>query len=68
MANGEDWIYPTEGFRGVGRILGREVPCLSAEVVMVSHTTAYALDEAHQRDVSALAERYGIPLPEFQRA
>ena len=68
MANGEDWIYPAKAFTGVGRILGREVPCLTPEVVMVCHTTAYALDEAHQRDVEALSERYGIPLPEFERA
>ena len=68
MAKGEDWIYPAEAFAGVGRILGREVPCLTAEVVMVSHTTAYALDEAYQRDVRALGERYGIPLPEFETA
>jgi lincosamide nucleotidyltransferase A/C/D/E len=66
MTSGEDWIYPAEGFRGVGRILGCEVPCLTPEVVMVTHTSAYALDEAHQRDVTALGERYGIPLPEFE--
>jgi hypothetical protein len=35
---------------------------------MVSDTTGYALDEAHRRDAQALAERYGIPLPEFERA
>ena len=63
MASGEDWVYPAEGFGGVGRILGREVPCLTPEVVMVNHTTGYALDDAHQRDARALSERYGIPLP-----
>jgi hypothetical protein len=67
-ANGEDWIYSAEGFRGVGHILGREVPCLTPEVVMVNHTTGYALDPAHQRDAIALSERYGIPLPEFRTA
>jgi lincosamide nucleotidyltransferase A/C/D/E len=67
-ADGEDWIYPAAGFGGVGRILGREVPCLTPEVVLVNHTTGYALDEAHERDVIALAERYGLPLPEFRRA
>jgi lincosamide nucleotidyltransferase A/C/D/E len=68
MANGEDWVYPEDGFTGVGRILGREVPCLTPEVVMVSHTTGYALDEAHQRDVTALGERFGIAAPRFRRA
>lgn len=65
MTNGEDWVYPAAGFRGVGLILGREVPCLTPEVTMINHTTGYVLDEDHQRDVEALSERYGIPLPEF---
>jgi lincosamide nucleotidyltransferase A/C/D/E len=68
MADGADWIYPADGFTGVVRMLGREVPCLTPEVVMVSHTTGYALDEAHQRDVRALGERFGIALPQFARA
>jgi lincosamide nucleotidyltransferase A/C/D/E len=68
MANGEDWIYGADSFGGVGRILGHEVPCLAPEAVMVSHTTGYALDEAHQRDVRALGERYGIPIPDFELA
>jgi hypothetical protein len=34
---------------------------------MVNHTTGYALDEEHERDVRALGERYGIPVPEFLR-
>lgn len=67
MENGEDWIYPAEGFAGSGRIHGRDVPCLTPEVMLVSHTTGYALDEDHQRDVQALAAHYGIPLPEFER-
>jgi lincosamide nucleotidyltransferase A/C/D/E len=66
MANGEDWIYPAEAFRGIGHILRQEVPCLTPEVVMISHTTGYALDDAHRQDVRALGERYGIPVPEFR--
>ena len=65
-AIGEDWIYPAEGFGGVGLILGREVPCLTPEVVMVNHTTGYVLDADHQRDVTALSERFGLPLPAFE--
>lgn len=68
MANGEDWVYPRAGFGGEGRILGRRVPCLTPEVVMVNHTTGYALDRAHQEDVRALGRRYGIPLPPFRSA
>jgi lincosamide nucleotidyltransferase A/C/D/E len=66
MATGEDWVYPAAGFAGRGSILDREVPCLTPEVVLVNHTTGYALDEAHQGDVRALCERYGIALPEFR--
>jgi lincosamide nucleotidyltransferase A/C/D/E len=66
MADGGDWIFPAAGFNGRGSILGRDVPCLTPEVVMVNHTTGYALDEAHQRDVRALAERYGLRLPPFR--
>jgi hypothetical protein len=65
-ADGTDWIYPAGGFAGRGRILGREVRCLTPEVVLVNHTTGYALDDQHQHDVRALAERYGIPLPDFR--
>ena len=67
MDNGDDWIYPGRGFSGVGDILGKEVPCLTPDVVMINHTTGYVLDEAHQRDVIALGERYGLPLPKFVR-
>lgn len=68
MVDGGDWIFPAAGFAGTGRILGREVPCLTPEVVMVNHTTGYVLDEDHQRDVRALGERYGIAVPEFRTA
>jgi lincosamide nucleotidyltransferase A/C/D/E len=53
MANGEDWIYPAEAFRGIGHILRQEVPCLTPEVVMISHTTGYALDGSPARRESA---------------
>lgn len=64
--NRGDWIFPAAGFSGSGRIRGRQVPCLTPEVVMVNHTTGYVLDEAHQQDARALSDRYGIPLPTFR--
>jgi lincosamide nucleotidyltransferase A/C/D/E len=66
MANGEHWIYPAAGFGGHGRILGREVPCLTPEVVIINHTTGYTLDAAHQQDARALSAHYGIALPDFR--
>jgi lincosamide nucleotidyltransferase A/C/D/E len=68
MASGETWVYPAAGFYGVGSIVGHAVPCLTPEVLIVNHTTGYALDEDHQRDVLAIAERFGIPVPEFETA
>jgi len=67
MLGGGEWIFPAAAFGGSGHILGRRVPCLTPEVVLVNHTTGYALDEEHERDVRALAERYGLALPEFRR-
>jgi lincosamide nucleotidyltransferase A/C/D/E len=67
MGDGGEWIFPAAGFRGEGgRILGRTVPCLTPEVVMVNHSTGYLLDEAHRQDVRLLGARYGIPVPEFR--
>lgn len=68
IATGKEWIFPADGFSGSGCILGRRVPCLTPEVVMVNHTTGYGLDEAHERDVRALSHRYDIPLPQFRGA
>ena len=67
MADGGEWTFPAAGFGGSGLILGRLVACLTPEVVMVNHTTGYALDDEHERDVRALGERYGIPVPPFRR-
>jgi len=63
MENGGDWIFPAAGFRGTGHILGREVPCLTPEVVLVNHSTGYELDAEHERDIMALSRHYGLPLP-----
>jgi len=35
---------------------------------LLSHTTGYALDAAHQRDVAALSERFGLPLSSYRSA
>jgi len=65
MASGEDWVYPAGGFAGIGHILGREVHCLTPEVMLVGHSTGYTLDEDHRRDVRALSEKFALPLPVF---
>lgn len=63
MADGGVWVFPAHGFRGTGRILEREIRCLTPDVVLVNHSTGYELDDAHRRDVRALAARYGLPMP-----
>jgi len=66
LADGGEWIYPAAGFGGTGRIAGEEVPCFTPEVVLVNHSSGYALDESHRRDVEALAARFGLPVPPFE--
>ena len=68
MWDGGEWLFPAAGFAGRGSILGVEVPCLTPEVVLVNHAAGYALDAEHQRDVHALSERFGLPLPPFRTA
>lgn len=63
MTTGDDWIYPRQGFAGSGHVLGRRVPCLTPEVMMVCHANGYVLDDVHLTDVLALSERFGIPVP-----
>jgi lincosamide nucleotidyltransferase A/C/D/E len=68
MDDGEDWVYPAEGFAGIGVVGGRPVPCLTAEVMMLCHTTGYALDSIHRDDVVALSRSCGVALPRFEVA
>jgi lincosamide nucleotidyltransferase A/C/D/E len=63
MTTGGDWIYPRHGFSGSGEVLGRRIPCLTPEVMMLCHATGYALDAVHQADATALSEGFGIPIP-----
>ncbi len=62
MRNGEDWVYPSWGFAGKGRVLDLRVRCLSPEAQVLCHT-GYALDEDDFRDLRALQERFGVKAP-----
>jgi len=68
MESGEDWIFPKEGFKGTGRLLDRDVPCMTPDTTLRNHSTGYALDETHEADVVALCEHFGLPLPPFEKA
>jgi lincosamide nucleotidyltransferase A/C/D/E len=63
MENDETWTYPPGALNGRGNVLGRVVRCASAEMMMLDHTTGYALDAIHQGDVEELSVAFGIPVP-----
>ena len=54
--------YPLESLAGAGKINGHPVKCISPEWMVKFHT-GYKLDENDYRDVLALCEYFGIPLP-----
>jgi lincosamide nucleotidyltransferase A/C/D/E len=59
--------YPLDSLTGTGSIQGYLVKCISAEWMVMFHA-GYELDEDDYHDVSALCERFGIPLPaEYER-
>ena len=62
MENGEDWLFPADGFTGRGRVGGREVRCLTADVQMVDHATGYEPAETDFHDMRLLHERLGTKL------
>ena len=59
--NGE--MYPADSLTGTGFIAGQTVRCISPEWLVKFHS-GYELQEKDFRDVSALCEKFGIPLPE----
>jgi truncated hemoglobin YjbI len=63
MENGEDWIFPAEGFRGRGAVAGRRVRCLSAETQVLCHAHGYVPTEKDFRDMELLRHRFGVELP-----
>jgi lincosamide nucleotidyltransferase A/C/D/E len=63
MQNGEDWIYPAEGFSGRGSVGGRSVMCLSPAAQMLCHAHGYVPVEKDFRDMESLERRFGVELP-----
>lgn len=56
-------MYPAGSLTGTGVIGGHVVRCISVEYLIKFHT-GYAFDENDVKDVSALCERFGIPMPQ----
>jgi lincosamide nucleotidyltransferase A/C/D/E len=62
MDDGGQWVYPAAGFAGRGRVAGRSVRCLSAEVQVLVHD-GYELNEKDYRELFLLHERFAVELP-----
>lgn len=62
LQDGSSWRYPAEGFGGVGRVGGRPVRCLTAEVQVLTHV-GYDPDDTDQHDMRLLRDRLGVTLP-----
>jgi lincosamide nucleotidyltransferase A/C/D/E len=69
MQNGEDWVYPAEGFSGRGQVAGVSVRCLSPMAQVLCHAHGYTPVEKDFRDMELLEERFGVELPpQLQRS
>ena len=63
--NGE--FYPAEALTGKGTVKSRAVDCVTPEWLVRFHT-GYPVDATDWADISALCERFGIPVPhEYRR-
>jgi lincosamide nucleotidyltransferase A/C/D/E len=63
MQNGEDWIYPAEGFSGRGLIGSETVKCLSPSAQVLCHAHGYQLVAKDFHDMELLARQFAIDLP-----
>jgi hypothetical protein len=63
MQNGNDWIYPAEGFSGRGLIGRASVRCLTASAQVLCHAHGYVPVEKDFRDMELLAKQFNIDLP-----
>jgi lincosamide nucleotidyltransferase A/C/D/E len=63
MQNGQDWVYPAEGFAGRGAVDGVGVRCLTPAVQVLCHAHGYTPVEKDLRDMALLEERFGVALP-----
>lgn len=55
--------YPAAALANTERLAGREVRCLTPECLVAFHT-GYDVDDDDWADVSALCERFRIPVPD----
>jgi lincosamide nucleotidyltransferase A/C/D/E len=63
MESGELWVFPAQGFSGLGKVQGVEVRCLSPEVAVACHASGYTPQEKDFADMELLERRFGVNLP-----
>lgn len=62
MDDGNEWVYPGEGFRGRGSVDETPMRCLSPEVQVLVHA-GYELTQKDYRELYLLRERFGVEPP-----
>lgn len=67
MQNGEEWIYPAEGFGGRGVIDNCSVRCLTPAAQVLCHSHGYVPVEKDLHDMALLRERFSVTLPPHLR-
>jgi lincosamide nucleotidyltransferase A/C/D/E len=63
LPDGRRWPLPPSAFAGRGRVLGRDLHCLSAEAQVQCHGQGYTPLEKDLADMQRLQERFGVVLP-----
>ena len=64
--NGGDAVYPADCFLGRGVIDGREVACLTPQL-LVRHHLGYEPQDKDRHNVRLLCARFGLPVPAAYR-
>ena len=59
MEDGDSWTYPSGALDGRGEVVGQVVRCVSAETMMLDHTTGYAQSSGTRRYSSSPAGDIG---------
>jgi lincosamide nucleotidyltransferase A/C/D/E len=62
MEDESEWVYPSPGFTGRGRVNGHSVHCLSPQVQVLVHS-GYTLTEKDYSELDLLHARFGVELP-----
>ena len=66
MDDGDEWVYPMEGFTGRGKVAGIDVKCLSPEVQVLVHD-GYELTDKDYVELRLLHDRFGVDIPDKYR-